>query len=841
MRKHPEVSIRCVGYYSHGNAGDEQYKLSLAQVVANFFPSGKVYRMTFHDADSFSAVDVVSDDDIIVVGGGDVLNTYFLSKLNAVVQSKTGNTVIAMCAGIPYLDIVTSPLLDAIDYFFMRSKSDVDILQTARPGARVHYVPDLSVHLSSRSAVHGKTRSAREHGGRKVLGVCLARPAHNPEFPVEYQNVCKKIARALEGLVHAGRCRVVLIPFNTNASAKYENDTVMNADVMAHIPERARAYVSCVEPVHPLDTFRAVGACDATLCMRYHSVLFSVANGVPFVALHSTRKVDCFLRDTMWDYKQALIKNERDVPVDMDVDDLVSQVSCVLESAEAGETVKNIHAGLLRASENALQNVVHAMLSPKPATAGRSIVRDARERILAYVSKRGYANVHDVADEQTKDVVVKMVSYALTGTLQSQYNHGLLEKMFERGYNYVEEWNWVLTDSLKRNDADSLKKRTQTKTETKWRVALSPTTQFPPPDVHRSGWNYVCENVARHVNLLRKSDAGTLPMLDLFVDGTFHWNLGAARELGLIPYRKEWTGIVHHTFDDSFSSYNSKNLFQCPEFVESLEKCRGLVVLTEYLAGQFREALKERGLDRVPVHVIPHPTELTVPQFSMQRFLANEEKKLVHVGGWLRNIVTFYTAAIPERIGGGRCASCLPCGVESASAEIRKSVLKGKDMNNYFPGGDFLERIAEALLENGRAHDGSVSRGGENGNNFYRHFLQATRNALGSVDVLSYLNDTEYDRVLAENVVFINLIDASAVNTIIECVARNTPIVVNRHPAVEEVLGKGYPLMYENISEVSSLMNVHTITRAHAHLKRLNKSKFSIETFLERLKAVLQG
>ena len=41
-----------------------------------------------------------------------------------------------------------------------------------------------------------------------------------------------------------------------------------------------------------------------------------------------------------------------------------------------------------------------------------------------------------------------------------------------------------------------------------------------------------------------------------------------------------------------------------------------------------------------------------------------------------------------------------------------------------------------------------------------------------------------YDCLLSENVVTIELFDASANNVIVECIARNTPIVVNRHPAV---------------------------------------------------------
>ena len=38
-----------------------------------------------------------------------------------------------------------------------------------------------------------------------------------------------------------------------------------------------------------------------------------------------------------------------------------------------------------------------------------------------------------------------------------------------------------------------------------------------------------------------------------------------------------------------------------------------------------------------------------------------------------------------------------------------------------------------------------------------------------------HLTDAEYDQTLAENIAFIRLYDASANNTVVECIARATP------------------------------------------------------------------
>ena len=83
-----------------------------------------------------------------------------------------------------------------------------------------------------------------------------------------------------------------------------------------------------------------------------------------------------------------------------------------------------------------------------------------------------------------------------------------------------------------------------------------------------------------------------------------------------------------------------------------------------------------------------------------------------------------------------------------------------------------------------------------------------------------------------KNIVFINLIGASAVNTVIECIVRNTPIFVNRLPAIEEALGSNYPLLYNDISEVTNMLNINKIKEGYNYLRKMNKDKFKIETFI---------
>lgn len=123
-----------------------------------------------------------------------------------------------------------------------------------------------------------------------------------------------------------------------------------------------------------------------------------------------------------------------------------------------------------------------------------------------------------------------------------------------------------------------------------------------------------------------------------------------------------------------------------------------------------------------------------------------------------------------------------------------------------------------------------------------RHFKQKKKESmpeidllkdfLRKVDILTILDDDAYDDILSENIVFLDLIDASAVNTIIECIVRNTPVIVNKIKPTIELLGDGYPLFYESLDEIINLLDDQNITNTHIYLKSMNKEKYKIENFV---------
>jgi hypothetical protein len=77
-----------------------------------------------------------------------------------------------------------------------------------------------------------------------------------------------------------------------------------------------------------------------------------------------------------------------------------------------------------------------------------------------------------------------------------------------------------------------------------------------------------------------------------------------------------------------------------------------------------------------------------------------------------------------------------------------------------------------------------------------KHCHEYLQEICKNIEIIETLENSDYDTLLSENIVCIYLVDASTVNTVLECIVRNTPIIINRHPAVVELLGNDYPLFY---------------------------------------------
>ena len=291
-------------------------------------------------------------------------------------------------------------------------------------------------------------------------------------------------------------------------------------------------------------------------------------------------------------------------------------------------------------------------------------------------------------------------------------------------------------------------------------------------DMHRSGWQYALKMLE--------------PLRDptgIIFDGTLDYSFGAAatykQTKKLIPYCDPWIGFFHSTIKlCPFLEKRQKGLdsvLASPLLKESLPFCKGVFTLSKNLA----EYIGGKLGPGILVNSIKHPTEFPERTFSFADFL--KVQKIIHVGAWSRAFTPFYRMKVPN---------------------LRKIMLLNPDTLAYLG--------LEIEYDKGLDLD------------------------MGSVLLMQHRSNEAYDDLLASGIVFLNLCDTSASNTIIECLSRATPLLVNKLPAVEEYLGADYPFYYDTLEEAETkAMDRRIVLETHEYMKNYpGREEIKGENFL---------
>ena len=717
---------------------------------------------------------------------------------------------------------------------------------------------------------------------KKSVCVCLSRHIYNVNYLNEYDKVITGLCEFIEFLI-SENYYIIFVPFNTCRKNPNENDILIAKDVVTKL-KLNDSYFTLIEKELSCNEIFAI-LCNVDLCipMRFHACLFSIYCYTPIIPIYTTRKIFNLMKETNWQYNYYLPINEKCIPINIESSILIDIYISLLK---ANEFRQNIYHKLLYINTNlfdmyGVSKLVNLIINkPKDLQIKKcqsiNIKIDELYNIVKdFAFSKGYSDFRLIKDDNLQNTIVYIISYNLTdGTINSIYNYGLKEKIFDNTkiYNYLKEWKWIINDCLNKKDKLSSNDRGLFDMEYIDQVDYS--------GAHRSGWQYVY----KHIEFLHNKSSPLL--LDLYIDRTFHWNREINKILKIIPYQKSWVGFVHHTFDTSFSEYNCKELLECKEFIDSLDKCKGIFVLSNYLKDQFDKEFQKMNLE-ISVYKLTHPTENNVAKFSYKSFFENKSKSIVHIGGWLRNVYSFYNLVLPKSTKfkyGFLCGDKSNIPIKTENCTIKKIALRGKNMNNYYPENNLIDNIKNTLIYTkcqnidligdssvgncsvgncsvgnclvGNCSVGNCSVGNcldDNKNkllnNWHRHFYDDLCNKNDTVKFIEYLENDDYDKLMTENIIFINLVDASAVNTIIECIVRTTPIIINKHPAVVELLGEEYPLYFKSKTndytsiniEIDSLLKTDCkIKRAHKYLRNIKNDVYNIDNFVESFTRILK-
>ena len=272
-------------------------------------------------------------------------------------------------------------------------------------------------------------------------------------------------------------------------------------------------------------------------------------------------------------------------------------------------------------------------------------------------------------------------------------------------------------------------------------------------------------------------------VLDDFVEQTFCYGEPPR------PYRRPWVGIFHHPPNlplFAFRAHRPQAMFRMRAWAESLPWLVGGIALSEYHAAFLRESLP------VPVAVVKHPVGEPSSTWSREAFRSGP-RRLLQVGFYARNTRAIHQ--VPPVDGFERARLLAPhAWIAWYDGEVRRHWQGNRDRREY-----------DGVIEAGHAE---------------AH---------------------EYERLLSSSVVLTEVFDASANNVVVECLVRETPIAVNRHPAVAEYLGEDYPLFFDDIREVPQLLKDSTVLAAHEHLRDRDKSALSGECFVAAVEAAIDS
>lgn len=868
---HRKVLI--VGYYHRKNLGDNVFEHVLTNYFQKRWPDSE-YNFTCID----DLKEIPPDTSAVIFGGGDLVNDYFYRKIDRFIKNKHCPWY-AVSIGIPYPQLIERGYLDRFDYIIHRNQEDKVVLSD-RYGERTEWFPDMSFLLPwYHPGQEYEVEYVSEHYYQKKVGIFLSRSIYNRDDPDGYNRITNNLAKFLSKIAQTnhtvfipgcGRIRVpiyelYLLPFCTDDKDNHD-DRLINQDIYDKIMDYGELdNVQLINDTIHMDRIIPIfNSFHLTICTRFHAHMFSLLTQTPILSIHTTRKVSNLISEI--GAEEYAIKMETHptgyYPVDLDQDELMDKFLHLEETyydyLDKLETLHTLYTEQTKVFVTRLDNLLfygpryvlpdeicqRALEKASTIVNRLLLIRGAWENMvndmlsvinnrLAYVIEPENNHNKDINireelireegaigkyfgndDSETKERIIEMISYELTGTRLSDYHYGLHQKVFEPSYNLCESCEWILGHKYNKLNNDNyifLDNILYDRDDRRLNITHINKNLFT--GYHRSGWNFVLDHMEEIHN-----PRGVI--FDSYLDKTFGWEYDFLSLSQVIPYRKPWVGVFHHTSNKDYTENNLVKVFSRRNFIQSLNCCKGIIVLSKNNKEWIEDKLNQLYI-KVPVLSLTHPTEILSDKllFDYDLFKLNPAKKVIQIGAWLRNSYAIYDLDVPDG--------------------YHKFALKGKDMNNYFVTDDDMDNIENCVRGVACGRKERISGcmvDNKDSNKYIVGLLDNIRKNHRSVTVLDNISNDQYDQLLRTSVVFINLVDASAVNTILECVVRNTPILVNRLPATEEYLGSKYPLFYDNFDHANDLLSDRrNIKRAHKYLRYMDKTKFTTKHFLDSL------
>jgi hypothetical protein len=247
--------------------------------------------------------------------------------------------------------------------------------------------------------------------------------------------------------------------------------------------------------------------------------------------------------------------------------------------------------------------------------------------------------------------------------------------------------------------------------------------------------------------------------------------------------KQDWVGIIHDP-EDTQLYYIDRSIINNDNFKQSLPYCKGLFCMSHNLKKWIIQEIKPNFF----VDVLYHPiSNKNLIEFQIEEYEKN--KCIIQIGNWLRKTYSIF----------------------KINTNINKEIL---------PWSQRTQNEMQYFLN--------------------KDNMTLTELEKGSVLKTSHICDNDYNKIFNNKIIFLNLYSSTANNVIMECIKANNPIIINRLEPIEEYLGKEYPLFYDNLTDVSTILeNDELILKAFNYLKNMDKSKFSMQMMIDSINRTL--
>jgi polysaccharide pyruvyl transferase WcaK-like protein len=339
------------GFYGWGNIGDESTLQGFARLVSQHSRPLDVWvasRNSVHTArvePSFRYYPAESPGlrgrwashraRAQVIAGGtpimDGLGDWPLSELVPLVQSsvRARRPMVFVGVGVETLHhersrrLVREELAPNIAHWSVRSERDrTRLLDLAVPEARVTPAADMAWLLPPVDAEFGRKildRLAPSSAKGPVIGVNLNLERAMASVQPRLTSI---VAQALDRSIDALDARVVFLCNEVREGDTFDKATA--GRTMADMTRRDRAVLVPNDYYAPQEMLSLIACCDMTVSSRYHFCLFSAIQGVPFLALNRSDKVEDLCLD---------LQAEAAIPLaGLDADDLYNRVARLHEN-----------------------------------------------------------------------------------------------------------------------------------------------------------------------------------------------------------------------------------------------------------------------------------------------------------------------------------------------------------------------------------------------------------------------------------------------------------------------------------------------------------------------------